>query len=264
MRLTDGVLRAPPAQAAAVAALKAAGGAKIARLSGDPVVIGGCGRSGTTLLLSVISAHPAVFAINDETCALCPSKYRKPPYNGALRMDKIYRYIMRSEVPGTARRWCEKTPKNVKFFGRIIELFSGKVKLIHIVRDGRDVVSSRHPHAPERSWVSPKRWVEDVRAGLEFRDHPLVLTVKYEDLILDYERTARSVFSHIGEECTAEVLSWHENARVRKNLAWFDGVRPIHAESIGRWKDPALADLLEKFMHYPGAPELLKDLGYEV
>ncbi len=32
-----------------------------------PIIIGGCGRSGTTLLLSILGSHPNIQAIKDET-----------------------------------------------------------------------------------------------------------------------------------------------------------------------------------------------------
>ena len=42
------------------------------RFARAPISIGGAPRSGTTLLLSVLSAHPSLFAINHETFAFCP------------------------------------------------------------------------------------------------------------------------------------------------------------------------------------------------
>ena len=44
-------------------------------MEASPLIIGGCGRSGTTLLLSVLSAHPKVLAIPHETEAFCPGAY---------------------------------------------------------------------------------------------------------------------------------------------------------------------------------------------
>ena len=77
------------------------------------------------------------------------------------------------------------------FFGKVLEEFRERVKIIHIVRDGRDVVLSRHPVDTARHWISPSRWVEDVSAGLSFEGHPQVLTIRYEDLVKEYDITIR-------------------------------------------------------------------------
>jgi len=44
-----------------------------------PIVIGGCARSGTSLLLSLLSCHPQIIAIPVETQTLCPTAYYPRP-----------------------------------------------------------------------------------------------------------------------------------------------------------------------------------------
>lgn len=41
-----------------------------------PIVIGGCGRSGTTLLLSILGAHPDIFALASELYPFYPLPFR--------------------------------------------------------------------------------------------------------------------------------------------------------------------------------------------
>jgi hypothetical protein len=74
----------------------------------EPVIIGGCGRSGTTLLSAMIDAHPLFFC-------------------------------------GPESRWSEKTPGNVRVLDRIFEYFP-RARFIHVIRDGRDVVCSTRTH----------------------------------------------------------------------------------------------------------------------
>ena len=40
-----------------------------------PIVIGGCGRSGTTLLTSLLSSYNQLYVIPCETSLLCPGCY---------------------------------------------------------------------------------------------------------------------------------------------------------------------------------------------
>jgi hypothetical protein len=49
-------------------------GSLLTSLPQKPIIIGGCARSGTTLLLSVLSCHPNIYAIPDETYTFCPTR----------------------------------------------------------------------------------------------------------------------------------------------------------------------------------------------
>ncbi|MCG8606625.1 sulfotransferase, partial [bacterium] len=237
--------------------------------SRSPIIIGGCGRSGTTLLLSVLSCHPAILGIAPETVALCPDGYgpdglynKNPDLSVPFEIQKIYRYLLDVEIDKRARRWCEKTPRNVLYFERILRYFGKQVRIIHIVRDGRDVITSRHPHDPTRFWTTPDRWVQDVQAGLQFENHPQVLTVRYEDLLLEYEKTVRSICRFLDEPFVDEFLDYPESSTVKTHLAWPGGPRAINTSSIAKWKKPEFCDLIESFLQNPEVENLLDYLGY--
>jgi len=234
------------------------------RLSEPPIVIGGCGRSGTTLLLSVLAAHPRIFAVPVETHCFCPTAYtRNPDFSTPLRVREFYRLLLRSRIPASAVRWCEKTPRNVQYFGPILRRFRGKVRLIHVVRDGRDVITSKHPDDREGKYhVSPRRWVQDVRAGLRFEGHPQVLTLKYEDLVGSMDDTLDRIGCFLGESFAGLQGRWHEETTVKSSNAWWTDVRPVSLDSVGRWRRPRYRERVEEMMKLPDAVELLRDLGY--
>lgn len=232
------------------------------------IVIGGCGRSGTTLLLSVLSCHPRIFAIGDETAALCPQAYAENvDFTLPLRMDIIYRHLLTNDTATTRKRWCEKTPKNVLFFRRLIDELGPGARFIHVVRDGRDVVTSRHPEGRNRYWSSPDRWVQEVSAGRQLESHPQVKLVRYEDLVTSYEATLRDLCIFLDEPFSEAFLRYPETANVQgsaESNAWFHGRQKPHAGSIGKWRDPELRPRVEELLGYPGAIDLLKHYGYDV
>ncbi|MDZ7288889.1 MAG: sulfotransferase [candidate division KSB1 bacterium] len=243
---------------------------RILQLGRRPIVIGGCGRSGTTLLLSVLSCHPKIFAIDIETVALCPDGYgadgmynQAPNLDVPFRLERIYQYFIEREIPAGNTRWCEKTPRNVLYFGRILQHFGTRVRLLHMVRDGRDVVTSIHPRAPTRFWVTPHRWVQDVAAGREFENHPQVLTIFYEDLVREYEATMRRICEFIDEEFVEAFLSYPDSARLKETGAWFHPAQATTDKSIGRWKDPKYREVIESFWREPMAGELMQHYGYD-
>ena len=239
-----------------------------AKLNRPPVIIGGCGRSGTTLLLAVLSAHPKLYAVPFETYVLCP-KAHKPDRvdpDAELNPGLLYRIVPLQKILFSRRnRLCEKTPKNVVFFGGILKAFRERVRLVHIVRDGRDVITSRHPKLPGEYWTTPQRWIDDVSSGVEYIDHPCVTTIRYEDLITDFENTMANLLKEIGEDFCEEVLSFTEHASVRKG-PWVDNPRlqGLYAGSMGRWRKDEHREAVERFMRDPRAVSLLERLGYDI
>ena len=241
----------------------------ILEMSRRPIIIGGCGRSGTTLLLSILSCHPHIFGIAEETVALCPDGYGAdglynpaPDINAPFQMEKIYSYLIEHDIPAHYRRWCEKTPRNVLTIGKIIDYFGEPVRFIHIVRDGRDVVTSRHPHDPARFWTTPDRWVQDVSAGRTFENHPQVLTIRYEDLLYEYEKTVRRVCTFIEEDFDPAFLAYPHSAKINQSGAWFGPAREISTQAIGRWRKPEFVARISELLREPGARALLNYYDY--
>lgn len=242
---------------------------RIVQLGKRPIVIGGCGRSGTTLLLSILSCHPRIFAIDIETTALCPDGYgadgmynRNPNLDMPFKLEKIYEYLLTHEIPASCTRWCEKTPSNVIYFERILRHFGKAARLIHIVRDGRDVVTSVHPRDASRYWVTPHRWVVDVAAGRRLENHLQVLMIRYEDLVRNYEVSMRRICEFIEEEFTPAFLEYPDFARVKESIAWFNPAQTMNDRSIGRWQESKFQNIIAELLREPGAAELLKHYGY--
>lgn len=239
---------------------------EILRMNSNPIFIGGCGRSGTTLLLSLISTHPGIYAIPEETRAFAAGGY--PPEETIDRslqpyIDFIYSRLIRGgEQAFGSNRWCEKTPMNVHFISAIFDYFGEEAQFINIVRDGRDVVTSRHPSDPESYYVSPNRWVRDVSAGLEFEEHPRVLTVRYEDLTDDYISTMRLVFKFLQVRFPVEVKNYPETSQFADSKAWFGKAKPINVSSRGRWKKKCHKDVIKSLMSMKKAKDLLSHYRY--
>ena len=235
------------------------------RFTRPGIVIGGSGRSGTTLLLSILAAHPSIFAVDHETYAFCPREFEEQPESPAnFQLYRLYTPLALSKMPATVTRWAEKTPRNVHFLAAILDYFGDDVRVLHLVRDGRDVVTSRHPGRPDEFYYSPSKWVRAVRDGLQFDDHPRVKLVRYEDLVGDFENTIRDICEFLGEPCGEEILNWHERTPVRRHTAWTGDVEPLHADSVHRWKRPSSPERVVELMSNTEAVSLLRRLGYDV
>ncbi len=156
----------------------------------------------------------------------------------------IRRFTHRLFAPGTlaagADRWCEKTPRNVLFADRLLEIFPD-LKFLHIIRDGRDVVSSMvhrgfWPVASGHEFPSLRPYRGEVtveKAANYWRDILRLARVvsseipaqhyyefRFEDLIANPEGELRTICEFLGED--------FEPTMLKQNL---------DRHHIGRWRD---------------------------
>lgn len=225
----------------------------------SPIIIGGCPRSGTSLLLSILSAHPHIYAVPDEMWSFWPTTTTD---EFKILISNLEDKINQLKIPLTVRRWCEKTPNNLMVFDRLLECLAPHIKLFNIVRDGRDVITSKHPQDDSRFWVTIEQWVAEVSFGLQFENHPQVFTVRYEDLVLDFEREAKNICHFLEEEDPTPILSWYNHATIRSHSAWPGQLRPIFNHSIARWKSRQHDKLIHEFMKNKEAIRLLEHFHY--
>jgi hypothetical protein len=145
----------------------------------------------------------------------------------------------------------EKTPANCYCFRLFLETFpDGKV--IHIVRDGRDVVASltkRH-YTP---YLAAARWICDVSAGLSCSENPRCYELRYEDLVTRPEETLNGLCSFVGVSYSDQMLARNHpvNARWDKHTGWGSSPTqdPINNRSVGRYKQNLPKDILQYLYH---------------
>jgi len=228
-----------------------------------PIIIGGCARSGTTLLLSILSSDPRIFGIPVETQAFCPTAYYGTwDPDAPLNLEVIRHHLLSTKLPRCCQYWCEKTPKNVHFFGRLLTHFGKSLKLIHLVRDGRDVVCSTHPDAPDRFWVEPQRWVADVQAGVAYFDHPQVFTFRFEDLVSNFAETLEGLCEFLELSASQRMKAFPHYATLQSSNAWYESAYRPTMQSIGKWQKETLSQRVEELMAIPDAQELLRRFHY--
>jgi len=166
----------------------------------------------------------------------------------------------------------KKTPNNVAYFSQIHQI-SPQSPLLHIIRDGRDVVRS----LLNQNWTdgtgkplamcydptaAAKYWRQVVKRGRDAAEsskslNGRYLEVRYEDLVSSTERTARRIINHLGEPWDPVVLSFYqkENPEHCRHIH-----RPISNSSVGKWRDELSVDMKKSIKPIIG--DLLIDLGY--
>ena len=227
-----------------------------------PIFVGGCPRSGTTVLLSILSSHPDIFANPKELGIFNKVKLENNKLSGHLRLDRLHLSFMWNKIPKSAKRFCEKSPNNIRKYHEIDHFYNGKFKFINMVRDGRDVVLSKHPTAPNRFWTDPSTWVSDVGIGKALESNSNFYTIQYEDLILDYDQSIQKLCDFLEIHCNAEILTWLKNATVKNHIAFKNEAEDLYSKSIGKWKLKENTERVSHLLKSSEAQKLLDFYGY--
>ncbi len=248
------------------------------------VVVGGAARSGTTLLRTLLARHRLIAGGPEATVFLrrisapetlaerldaepaAIAAWQKESRSQLEFIERIHHAVL--EQSGKAI-WLEKTPKNAERFGFIRRKFP-HAKLVHIVRDGRDVVCSlrqtsfaKLDGADKNSVAAARRcavqWIGNVKAARRFRSDPAYYELRYEDLVGSPEPALRALLSFLD-------LPWDPSVLASKPAQLRDtdettAAGMIFETSVGRWRrDLSRAD--REALQLLAGP-LLVELGYE-
>ncbi len=259
-----------------------------------PIFLAGAGRSGTTLLRVMLDSHPNI-ACGPEF-KLLPSiaqhwERTVTVFSGILELynlnmtdvNKAYMHFVEEllskyKAKSGKPRLAEKSPNNIFFFPHLGHIFPDS-PLIHVIRDGRDVVSSlltmdwkdintgkKLPYVASAEGAA-NYWVEAVTKGMSSANLNQVkgkyYDIRYEDLVSKPENVLPPLFEFIKEPWDPRVLLYHKIKReLGQESSATQVIRPLDKKSIGRWKvdmndqDKAVVKRI--------AGKLLIQLGYAV
>ena len=255
------------------------------------IIMGGAPRSGTTLLRRIFDRHPAITA-GAESKLFVPAAFnlewlaesyaiplaelssmREASRSQAAFIDA---FAARVRTQTGKSRWAEKTPMNIRNLDWIGEHVPA-ASVVHIIRDGRDVVCSMRQH-PDWRWKDggwekvlvprpvetyAQRWVTDTAMGMAWRDRSTYVEVRYEDLVTDPEPVLRSICQSIGVEVDPTWLA--EVTRASDGVE--GGGRPddkgaLSTISMGRWRLDLTSDEVLAVTRVGG--RRLAELGYAI
>lgn len=247
-----------------------------------PVIIGGCGSSGTTLLRRMLDRHPDIYCGPESTLFLSrisssdelgerfgfePVEIARWKRQSRSRTEFIERFQAACLARSGKRVWADKTPENLRWFPAIRRRFP-EARLVHAIRDGRDVACSLRRArwislekitggadraSPEAFEACIRYWAERVRFGRALAADPLYFEVCYEDLLRDPEATLRNLLGFLDLEWRPDVLRACEDPAA-------PSAGPLFHSSVGRWREELSAAEGEIALSHAG--DLLVDLGY--
>lgn len=244
----------------------------------SPIFIVGIGRSGTSLLQSMLNAHPDVCFIpetqflrkyvftnqkwtsKDEIIELLSSDENLSRtgldvselitisdsfFDAYQNMLKTYLSTKDKKIIG------DKDPRNIDFLTKIHHHYPS-AKVIHLVRDPRDVVLSRTKAAWSQHWpfflhvfLYNAQILRGAKLGKKlFKQNYIEL--KYEDLIQDAENSLKKTMKHLELEYHEDMLSFSKSAAElvsKREMQWKkETLGPLLKNNSGKW--------LNKFSNY--------------
>jgi hypothetical protein len=204
----------------------------------DPIVVFGAPRSGTSYLNRLLNQHPRVYISEEARLFLWVHhslsvlgedrrfvRKHKDEFIDHIRSNypELIRGFYRKLRP-TARYWGDKNPAyaargNEGCLETIQELFPG-TRFIHIIRDGRDVVTS----LLRTGWASfdqaHRIWMTHVGIGSQFgaRCAEKYLELRYEEVVRDDLEGARRIFDFLGIEMHQKVIEFCREQQRERTL----------------------------------------------
>jgi hypothetical protein len=195
------------------------------RLEASPIFVVGCGHSGTSLLVRVLGAHSRIWEVPFES-------------NLGTRSDitsrMLVKYFDLCTLANSKHRWVEKTPNHINCLERLWTIAPNAPVLL-IIRDGRDVACSiRKRTGHVRDGIL--RWVYDNRAGERYWNDSRVHLLRYEQLVVDFERTIKGALAFLGEEYEPSMANYWQSAAPSAGSQ--QSVSPVGAnhDNFRRWQ----------------------------
>jgi hypothetical protein len=258
----------------------------------DPIVVGGCGRSGTTLMRVILDTHPRICCGPESRLFLpvWPSPEKLAPRfdlpvpevaklfgTCGSQAEFVERFFGLYSQSRQKARWAEKTPRNVLHLDYIFEHFPN-ARFIHMIRDGRDTICSLRTHPRHKvvdgklvelnTWhpIEPclERWLTNVQAGLKFRGDPRYIEVRYEALVARPRETLAPVFEFLGEAFDERVLDYHREKGESRDARHFpqnpEATQAMYTKAVARWQRDLTPEEMALVKREAGP--LLIQLGY--
>ncbi|MEX2648511.1 MAG: sulfotransferase domain-containing protein [Alphaproteobacteria bacterium] len=232
----------------------------------------GAARSGTTMVHYAMAGFANTILFNDESpvwswpqtrhCAGLMMRLSGRPAGTVLVTKRGHDWYSDAELSRT-----------------LVSMRKHGLSLILMVRDPRDVLTSKMDGTEMPFYVEPERWGRSARATEilveELSDNDRMLILRYEDVVREPDKSATMVATCFDLRLRPEVASWgqlEKNLAIAKqdaNLARaMHGVRDLEASSVGGWYRSAercahIANLLETSPQRSALRRFMARYGYD-
>ena len=227
-----------------------------------PIIIGGCHRSGTTLVRRLLNAHPNIYCgsevkffrdlyghySEDPLAHLRFSHTARTLVNDDELLQewgRMYIRLLKTAAKNEKKvRWADKNPENVMYLSQWEKLLGKRWLYVHVVRNPLDTLASIDE--AEFKLTLPSDWPGRIahikrymELGLEYieqnpkRAHLII----YEELVSNPEAVLESLMQFLGESSHPTQLDFaqHKNADGIEDPK-FKTTNGVHKKSVKQWQ----------------------------
>ncbi len=199
----------------------------------------GCPRSGTTLLMELVSTC-------FDSGGFC--EHELSIFQPVEEVEDVY---------------FTKQPNDIRQLQHIFHL-DEQLHVIYMGRDPRAVITSKHREAPEQYFCNYRVWSECDRAAQRYRNHPRFLELRYEDLVTrpdEVQTIIAQKFPFLRQRYRFSEYREHARPSAASQRA-MNGLREVDLQSLEKWRQH-LPRLAEQLQRHPALAQDLVRLGYE-
>ena len=203
------------------------------------VHIVGCPRSGTTLLMELVSTcFKNAGHCEHELSIFAPVE----------KLDGVY---------------FTKQPNDIKHLRHIFHA-DPQLHVIYMGRDPRSVITSQHRASPGEYFCNYRVWRECDDAARRYLDHPRFLRLCYEDLVASPDEVHAQILAQFPFLKQVHLFSeYQQYARPSEaSERAMNGLRAINSDSLSKWQNH-LPRIKEQLLRHPQLAQDLVRLGYE-
>ncbi|MEH6580565.1 MAG: sulfotransferase [Halioglobus sp.] len=199
----------------------------------------GCPRSGTTLLMELISTCYASGGFCEHEISI---------FETVEHHDGVY---------------FSKQPNDIK---QIQHIFPADPALyvIYLGRDPRAVITSKHRESPDQYFCNYRVWSECDKAAMQFQHEARFLSLRYEDLVTDPDQTQTIISQQFPFLAQQHLFSQYQQFAEPSNASQkaMNGLRNVNSDSLKKWHQH-LPRIAEQLQRHPALADDLIRLDYE-
>lgn len=197
------------------------------------VLITGCARSGTSLILYLMRYFDNTLIVEEETNPFNDlSAFETPGKRLVIKCPQGQQMDDEERALGDFSRYGEiKTLQDVIDHG---------FKIILIIRDSRDVLVSKH-YLSEYYWTTAPRWLHSTNHVLKMQEtkNPNILFLYFEDFVEKPDVNLNKISEFLGCGYSQNYKEFYKDIDQDLDIAKaMNKPRPITTDNIGNWCKP--------------------------
>lgn len=218
------------------------------------------------LIVSLFESHPLFYLWDVNLYSVYSSILNLPQDERSLArlIDEVFKCYATQQFP-EALIWGDQSPINTLYLPWLIRVFP-EAKYLHLLRDGRDAISSMIGTGRPSLEQATMRWIVSVERALALQKQltsEQFLEIRYEALVREPSETVKRICEFIDIEYSARMLEFwklpstveHHHFEYHQNLK-----KPVFSNSIGKWSQRLSQD--EQQYVTSKTSNLLHRLGY--